>query len=114
LVAATIRTSTFRVTVQALDLALLEHAQELGLKRGLQVADLVEKEGPAVGELEAPGLRLGRASEGALFVAEQLALDQRGRECGAVDGDQRRVTTRAPRVERPGEELLAAAGLAEE
>src|SRR5262249_55547127 len=36
----------------ALELALLENPQELGLGRQRQLADLVEEQGPAVGQLE--------------------------------------------------------------
>src|SRR5215471_21143146 len=36
----------------ARELALLEHAQQLHLNRGAQVADLVEKEGAALGQFE--------------------------------------------------------------
>ena len=55
------RTSTFRGHGRAepLDLAVLEDAQELRLKGGVELADLVEEEGAAVGELEAAGLGAG-------------------------------------------------------
>ena len=43
----------------ALELALLQHAQQLGLQLERHLADLVEKQRAAVGQLEAPG---GRAS----------------------------------------------------
>ena len=50
------------------------------------VADLVEEEGAAVGLLEAaPVAPLVRAGEGALLVAEQLALEERLGQRGAVD-----------------------------
>ena len=45
------------VPAHALELALLEHAQELHLHLGRHLADLVEEERAVVGELEAPGLR---------------------------------------------------------
>src|SRR5919206_514792 len=60
------------VAAHALEGALLQDAQELDLHRLLQLADLVEEERPAVGQLEAPeavGLRVG---EGAFDVSEQL------------------------------------------
>ena len=60
----------------ALEAALLEHAQQLGLQLGLELADLVEEERAAVGQLEPAALALGRAGERALLVAEQLALEQ--------------------------------------
>ena len=45
---------------QPLELALLQHAQQLDLRGGVDVADFVEEQCPALGELEAaflPGLR---------------------------------------------------------
>ena len=73
-----IRTSTGigRAAADALELALLEDAEELGLGLQGQLADLVEEEGAAVGQLEAADPPGDGAGEGALLVAEQLALDQ--------------------------------------
>ena len=76
---------------EPLELALLEHAQQLGLQLQRQVADLVEEDGAVVGELEAALAGGDGAGEGAPFVAEQLALDQRRRQRRAVDADQRRA-----------------------
>ena len=59
----------------ALELLLLQHAQQLHLRLERQVADLVEEDGAVVGQLEAALLLLHRAGERAAFVAEQLALD---------------------------------------
>src|SRR5690606_18095846 len=54
--------------------ALLERAQELDLDVGLHLRDLVEEEGAPVGQLEAAGLLVQGAREGALLVAEELVL----------------------------------------
>ena len=61
--AATRRTSVFSVdgAADALELAVLDHAQELGLQLERQLADLVEEERAAVGELEA-ALALGHGA----------------------------------------------------
>ena len=56
-------------------LALLEDAQELRLDVRAHLADLVEEERAAVGALEAAGPRRDGAGEGALLVAEELALE---------------------------------------
>ena len=55
LVAAITRTSTrtVRLAAHPLDLARLQHPEQLGLGLEAQVADLVEQEGAAVGQLEA-------------------------------------------------------------
>src|SRR4029079_12299142 len=53
----------------ALELALLQRAQELDLDLDRQVADLVEEQRAAVGELEPPRPPRHRAGEAALLVA---------------------------------------------
>ena len=67
------------------DLARLEDAQELRLRVERHVADLVEEERPAVGELDEPGLVAVGAGERAAAVAEELALEEVVRDGGAVD-----------------------------
>ncbi len=101
-----------RTAADALDLALLEDAEELGLGLQGQLADLVQEEGAAVGQLEAADAAGDGAGEGALLVAEQLALDEPGGEGGAVDLDQRLGRTTAVGMDRPGDQLLAGPGLA--
>ena len=72
------RTSTFTAFAAAdrLDLALLQRAQQLDLRRQRQLADLVEEQRAAVGLDELAGVLFGGAGEGALLVAEQNRLDQ--------------------------------------
>ena len=65
-------------------------------------------------ELEAPDLAREGAGERAFFAAEQLALDQRGRDGAAVDAHHGTAAPRAPLVDLRREQLLAGAGLAEE
>ena len=65
---------------QALELPLLQHAQQLDLRRQIQLADLVEKQRAALGQLEAALLGRLRAREGALLVPEELRLDEIVRE----------------------------------
>src|SRR5258706_13027408 len=84
----------------ALELAVLKHAQQLGLHLRRELTDLVEKERSAIRELEAPGLRRRRAGERALLVPEQLALDERRGKRGAVHLDHRALGTLAARVNR--------------
>ena len=67
---------------------------------------------PLVGRLELADHPLGRAGERALLVAEQLALQQRLGQGGAVEADERPVPPRAARVDRPGDQFLADAALA--
>ncbi len=68
-----------------LDLARLDRAEQLRLGLRAQVADLVEEEGAAVGQLELAPALTGRAGERATLMSEHLALDQVARYGGAVD-----------------------------
>ncbi len=77
------------VVAHALEHALLEHAEQLHLHGGAHVADLVEEQRAALGDLE-PALAGGDgAREGALLMAEQLALEQFGGDRSAVHRDER-------------------------
>ena len=80
----------------------LERPEQLGLQLERQGADLVEEQGAAVRQLEQARLGGDRAGEGALLVAEQLALEQVGRDRGAVDLDERLAPRAGSRSEWPG------------
>src|SRR5262245_22003096 len=94
------------------ELALLEHAQQLGLRVERQVPDLVEKEGGAVGLLEDAGALGVCARERAALVTEELALDRTGRDRVAVTRDQLVPRTSAQSVQDSRDELLPGARLA--
>src|SRR5512145_1857459 len=98
----------------ALEGLLLYDAQELGLQLKGQVAYLVEEYGAAVGEFEAPSPILHGVGEGALDVAEQLALEEAFGQRGAVDPDERPVLPIRAEVHLLGYELLAYAALAQD
>ena len=86
------RTSTCVVVVvraDRLDLAVLEEAQQQRLHAQAHLADFVEEQRAAVGQLQLAGLVAVGAGEAALDVAEQLRLEQRLGEAGAVDRDER-------------------------
>ena len=76
--AAISRTSTLMRAraAEPLELVLLQHAQDLGLRVRAHVADLVEEQRAAVGLLEAADALLVGAGERALLVAEELGLEQ--------------------------------------
>ena len=65
-----------RRAADALELLLLEHAQQLGLKIEPHLGDFVEQQRSAVRALERAFDALDRAGERALLVTEQRALDQ--------------------------------------
>jgi hypothetical protein len=95
----------------ALQLARLQHAQQLRLLRLGEVGDLVEEQRATVGDLEAAdavGLGVG---EGALVVAEQLALEHAFGEPAEVHGHEGAAGTRRGRVQPAGDDLLAGAVL---
>ena len=96
----------------ALELALLEHPQQLDLQLGAHAGDFVEEDGAAVGGLEAAGLVLDGPGERPLDVAEQLALQQALGQRPAVDPHVGAVGPPAEAVQGAGDHLLAGAGLA--
>ena len=97
---------------QALELALLEHPQELHLGRGRKIADLVQEERAAVGLLEPSGLRLHRAGEGAPFVTEELAFQEGFGNGRGAHGHERASGAGAMPMNGASDQLLARARLA--
>ena len=85
------------VAADALHLALLQHAQQLGLHHQRHVADFVQEERAVVGLLELAEVPRGRARERALLVAEQLGFDQLAGHGGAVQRDERAALRRGLR-----------------
>src|SRR5262245_13880611 len=61
---------------EPLELALLQHAQQFDLRVEVDVANLVQKQRAAFGELETSLLALLGAGERTALVAKQLRLDQ--------------------------------------
>src|SRR5262249_21385894 len=94
------------------DRPLLQHAEQFRLGVSGQLADLVEEEGAAVRQLEAANAAGDGPGEGALLVAEQLTLDQPGRQGGTVDRDEGFLLPPAAGMDRPRDEFLAGPRLA--
>jgi hypothetical protein len=97
---------------QTLELAPLDDAQQLGLRLGREVRDLVEHERPLVRRFEPPGLRLRRARERAALEAEELGLQQFARQRRAVDFDVRPEGPPRHRVDEERERVFPRARLA--
>src|SRR6185503_18741342 len=76
------------VAADPLELALLQDAQDLHLEERRDLADLVEEDRSAVAELELAHLHADRARKSALFVPEELALEQLRRKRAAIDRDE--------------------------
>ena len=99
------------VPAQRHDFALLQHAQQARLQRQRHVANLIQKQGAAIGlqQLARRPFALG-AGEGAFLVAKEFGLDQRLGDGGAVDRHKRRIAALAEVVDGIGQQLFAGAG----
>jgi hypothetical protein len=71
------------------ELAFLQHAQQLDLEHRAGIADLVEKDGAAVGLLEAAAAVFVGAGERTALVAKQLGFEQLVGQRTAVLDDER-------------------------
>ena len=100
------------IVTHPLELALLQHPQELRLQLERHLSDLVEEQRPAVGELESSDAIAMSAGERAAHVAEELALEELAGNRGAVHPHERAIGATAPLVDRTREHLFPHAGLA--
>ena len=91
-----------------LDFAGLEEPQQQTLHPQRHLADFVEEDRAVVGHLELAGLVAVGAREAALDVPEQLRLEERFRDAGAVDRHER-LCAAAGVVDRAGDDFLAGA-----
>ncbi len=91
---------------------LLERPEQLRLRGRRELPDLVEEDRARAGGAQQPIARLRRAAEGPARVAEELTVEERVRDRGAVDGHERLSRARAARMERARDQLLARARLA--
>src|SRR5690606_6766225 len=96
----------------ALELAGLEHAQQLRLLAGRHVPDLVQEERAPVRELEIADTVGAGIRERALHMPEQLGLEDAVADPAGVDDDERSLGPRRGRVQPPRDDLLARAVLA--
>src|SRR6266851_4882957 len=94
------------------DLPLLQRPEQVLLKGGARLADLIKKKGSPIGDLEESGRIVHGARESALLVAEELALQERLGQGGAVDRYEGFVLPRAVGVNRPGDQFLPRSRLA--
>ena len=94
---------------EAHELALLHHAQQLGLRLERDVADLVEEDAAFVREIEQTLLGVDGTGEGALDVTKEGGLEQVGRKVARVDGDERLVRAGGVAVDRARDQFLTGA-----
>jgi hypothetical protein len=100
------------VIPDALELAALEEAKELGLNGEWEFANLVKEERASVGGFDAAGAGLDGPGESAAGVAEEFGFEKRLRNRGAVEHGKRLGRAAAEAVDRGGDDLLARARLA--
>ena len=112
--AATIRTSTGIASVAPTGITSRSCSTRSSFtcERGGHLADLVEEEGAAPRRREESLLVAHRAGEGALHVAEQLALQQALRQRAAVDREERALGPGGQLVDVARDDFLAGAALA--
>ena len=96
----------------AIDLALLDGAQQLGLQPRLHLADLVEQQRAAIGLLEPADAAGHGTGEGAALVPEQLGFEQVFGDGRTVDRDERATGATAVAMHEACDHLLAGAALA--
>ena len=105
------RRPAFRFAAQAAHFAVLQHAQQFGLRRRGHLADFIEQQRAAVGEFKTSDAPFRRARKSPALVAENLALHQRFRNRRAVDGDKGPLGARRKFVNGARDDFFAGAGL---
>src|SRR4029453_8527696 len=90
-------------------LALLQHAQELGLQGGGHLPERVEQTRASLAHFEEAFLVGRRAGECPLFVSKELGFNQVLRNRRAVDLDERALGALAVVMDGIGNEFLAGA-----
>ena len=96
---------------QRLDHAVFQHTQQLYLRGSTHFTDLVQEEGPAMGQKKPSGFGLFRIRKGALFVAKQLRFEQVFRDGCTIDRDERAPCSWTRIVDGSGQQFLAGPAL---
>src|SRR5262249_50660421 len=105
---AHIHLDAFR-TADTLETALLENAEQLGLHRGRDIANLVKEDRAAIGHFETAAPLPHGGGKGSFLMAEQFALQQAFGESGTIDGNERTGPAARRLVNGPGHLLFARA-----
>ena len=84
----------------------LQHPQEFSLGLKWEISDLIQEDGSPVRKFKAPLFLRDRPGKGPLLVSEQLALDQAGWNCGAVQLDHGLGASRAQMMDGSADQLL--------
>jgi hypothetical protein len=97
---------------QPLELAFLQDAQQRNLDGGRQLADLIEKQGAAVRQLETPRAPLGRARKRSRLVSEEFSGHQRLGNRREVHRDEGPASAPRALVQDAGRQFLSGARFA--
>src|SRR5579864_7105586 len=100
------------IRADTLDYARLEEAEQHDLHARAHLADFVEEDRAVRRHLEEPRLVPVGAREAPAHVPEEFGFEQRIRQPGAIQRDERRIRTRAALMDEPGRDFLAHAGFA--
>jgi hypothetical protein len=101
-------------SADALELLLLEHAQQFALNAEGKLADFVEKQRATVRQLELADFSGSGAGVSAAFVAEEFVFDKPFGNGGSVERHKRMLGARAEMMNRAREELFSGAALSEQ
>ena len=100
---------SFDLAAEPAQPVVFEDPQQLGLGGDRHLADFIQQQRAALGQLEAAGAALQSAGERAFLVAKNFAFHQRVRNRGAVDGNERLGGARAEFVNGSRQQFLAGA-----
>src|SRR5579859_1577285 len=99
-------------TTDGQHLALLNRAQELGLRFASHLRNFVEEDRSPVSTLKKSLLSAVRAGKSAFFMTKQVALDQRVWNRGTVDGNVWTVPARGELVDELSRDLFSGSAFA--
>ena len=89
--------------------SVLDHPQQLGLQVQRNIADFVQEQRPAVGLLKLAYMARMGIGEGAFYVAEEFALEQRFGNGPGIHRHHRLSAAEAPGMDLPRQHILAGA-----
>ena len=100
------------VAAHAANFFFLQHAQQLGLHLGGQLANLIQEDGAAIGCLKQAFVALDGPGKSAFLIPEELALNERGDQGAAIHGHERPAGQRAAKVNGARHQFFAGAAFA--
>lgn len=94
-----------------LKFSFLQDAQQFDLHRGRTLADFIEEQCTAIGDLKTSGLHLHGLGKRASFMAKELAFQYALCRCRTIDFDEGFFSARTVLVDGPGNQLFPGAAL---